>query len=89
MRRGWGGGAGVVGLVRIARLVPELPRPAGLRLRHELAAFRSGQVLLAMAMTVLGFGGVFAAVTYVAPMMTHVAGYSEGAVTWLPRRRPR
>jgi DHA1 family inner membrane transport protein len=36
-----------------------------------------------MAMTVLGFGGVFAAITYIAPMMTHVAGYSEGAVTWL------
>ncbi|GAB7188916.1 MFS transporter [Kitasatospora sp. Ki12] len=36
-----------------------------------------------MAMTVLGFGGVFAAITYIAPMMTNVAGYSEGAVTWL------
>ena len=34
-------------------------------------------------MTVVGFGGVFAAVTYLAPMMTDVTGYSDGAVTWL------
>ncbi|MBH5338207.1 MFS transporter [Streptomyces pactum] len=76
-------GLGVVGLVGIARLVPAMPRPEGARLGRELTAFRNPQVLLAMAMTVLGFGGVFAAITYIAPMMTHVAGYSAGAVTWL------
>ncbi|MFI9122081.1 MFS transporter [Streptomyces bikiniensis] len=74
---------GVVGLLGIARLVPAMPRPEGARLRGELKAFRNPQVLLAMAMTVLGFGGVFAAITYVAPMMTHVAGYADGSVTWL------
>ncbi|GGT25557.1 MFS transporter [Streptomyces tanashiensis] len=74
---------GVVGLLGIAKLVPAMPRPEGARLRGELKAFRNPQVLLAMAMTVLGFGGVFAAITYIAPMMTHAAGYSDGAVTWL------
>ncbi|TXR96433.1 MFS transporter [Streptomyces sp. col6] len=74
---------GVVGLLGVARLVPEQPRTEGVRLRQELAAFRNVQVLLAMAMTVLGFGGVFAAITYVSPMMTEVAGYSASAVTWL------
>lgn len=74
---------GVLGAVGIARLVPEQPKPEGVHLRHELAVFRNAQVLLAMGMTVLGFGGVFAALTYVKPMMTDVAGFSEGAVTWL------
>jgi MFS transporter, DHA1 family, inner membrane transport protein len=74
---------GVLGLLGVARLVPEMPRPQGVRLRHELAVFRNVQVLLAMAMTVLGFGGVFAAITYIAPMMTDVTGYAEGSVTWL------
>jgi DHA1 family inner membrane transport protein len=72
---------GVVGLVGIARLVPEMRRPEGVRLRRELAAFKNTQVLLAMAMTVLG--GVFAAITYIAPMMTHVAGFADGSVIWL------
>ncbi|UED85352.1 MFS transporter [Streptomyces profundus] len=79
---------GVVALVGVLTLVPRgagdgAPGGGGGGVRRELAALRDRQVLLAMAMTVLGFGGVFAAITYVAPMMTEAAGYSEGAVTWL------
>ncbi|NBM18775.1 MFS transporter [Streptomyces sp. GC420] len=74
---------GVVGLAGIARLVPDLPKQEGVRLRNELAAFTNIQVLLAMAMTVLGFGGVFAAITYIAPMTTHVTGFADTSVTWL------
>ncbi|MFE0425772.1 MFS transporter, partial [Streptomyces sp. NPDC058953] len=74
---------GVIGLVGVLRLVPDVPRPEGVRLRDEIAAFRNVQVLLAMAMTVLGFGGVFASITYIAPMATEVTGYADGSVTWL------
>ncbi|MVO89286.1 MFS transporter [Streptomyces sp. p1417] len=74
---------GVIGLTGVAKLVPDLPKPEGVRLRDEVGAFRNVQVLLAMAMTVLGFGGVFAAITYITPMMTDVAGYADSSVTWL------
>ncbi|MFE2430353.1 MFS transporter [Streptomyces sp. NPDC059373] len=76
---------GVIGLAGIAALIPADRRPSAdsARLRPELAAFRNVQVLLAMAMTVLGFGGVFAAITYIAPMMTGAAGYASSSVTWL------
>src|SRR5207248_859260 len=74
---------GVVGLLGVARLVPETGRPETGTIRTEFAAFRNVQVWLAMAMTVLGYGGVFAAITYITPMMTEVAGYSSGAVTCL------
>ncbi|MCT2589274.1 MFS transporter [Streptomyces sp. N2-109] len=78
---------GVLGLAGVAALVPkDAPRAAdGQRggIRRELAAFRNVQVLLAMGMTVLGFGGVFAAITYLVPMMTESAGYAESSVTWL------
>ncbi|AWL39533.1 MULTISPECIES: MFS transporter [unclassified Streptomyces] len=76
-------GLGVLGFLGVAKLVPEQPKPEHVRIRRELAAFRDVQVLLAMAMTVLGFGGVFAAITYITPMMTEVAGYAPGSVTWL------
>lgn len=76
-------GLGVLGLAGVAKLVPDVPKPEGVRLRHEAAAFRNPQVVLAMAMTVLGFGGVFAAITYIAPMMTEVSGFAESSVTWL------
>jgi DHA1 family inner membrane transport protein len=74
---------GIVGLLGVAKLVPEMGRPESADIRVEFAAFRDVQVWLAMAMTVLGYGGVFAAITYITPMMTEVAGYSAGAVTWL------
>lgn len=74
---------GVVGLLGVAKLIPDVPAPQGVRLRHELAAFRNVQVVLAMAMTVLGFGGVFAAITYIAPMATEVGGFADSSVTWL------
>jgi len=74
---------GIVGLLGLAKLVPEAGRPKSHDVRAEFAAFRNVQVWLALAMTVLGYGGVFAAITYITPMMTEVAGYSAGAVTWL------
>ncbi|GJF28116.1 MFS transporter [Kitasatospora sp. NE20-6] len=74
---------GLLGIAGIAALVPRQPRPPAGGIRRELAVFRRGQVWLALATTMLGFGGVFAAFTYVAPMMTEVAGFGESSVTWL------
>jgi DHA1 family inner membrane transport protein len=72
---------GVAGLAGIVALVP--PQPPSTGLRGELAVFRRSGVWLALLTTALGFGAVFASFTYVAPMMTEVAGFSPGAVTWL------
>ncbi|GAA3437467.1 MFS transporter [Kutzneria kofuensis] len=74
---------GVVGLLGVAFLVPHQPLEPSRGLRGELAVLKRPQVLLALAMTALGFGAVFAAFTYIAPMMTSVAGFSAGAVAWL------
>ncbi|WP_410604153.1 MFS transporter [Amycolatopsis sp. lyj-90] len=74
---------GVVGLIGILALVPVQATTRSAGLRSELAVFRRPQVWLALAMTTLGFAGVFASFTYIAPMMTEVAGFSPGAVTWL------
>ncbi len=74
---------GVIGLLGILFLVPRQSVSEGPGLRSELAVFRNLQVWLALAMTALGFAGVFASFTYIAPMMTEVAGFSSGAVTWL------
>jgi DHA1 family inner membrane transport protein len=74
---------GVIAFAGILALVPRQPADPDADLRRELAVFRRGQVWLALAMTALGFGGVFAAFTFIAPMMTELAGFSEHAVTWL------
>jgi DHA1 family inner membrane transport protein len=74
---------GVAGAIGILALVPDRPADPASNLRVELAAFRRPQVWLALGMTALGFGGVFASFTYVAPIMTEVAGFPAGALTWL------
>ena len=74
---------GVVGIVAIVVLVPRQRVVDTGGLRGELAVFRRPQVWLALAMTTLGFGGVFASFTYIAPMMIELAGLPGGAVTWV------
>lgn len=74
---------GVAGAAGVFALVPNAPADPTASLRGELAAFRRPQVWLALGMTALGFGGVFASFTYIAPMMTDVAGFPASAITWL------
>jgi hypothetical protein len=74
---------GLLTLGAIARLVPPLPPAPGADLRRGLRALRDVPVLLAMLTTLLGFGGVLAAITYLAPPMTEVAGFAPSATTWL------
>lgn len=74
---------GVIAFVGIALLVPNLRRETPPSLSQELSAFRSGQVWLSLAVTVLGFGGMFGAFTYIAFTLTEVSGFDAPAVPWL------
>ncbi|MHC9045359.1 MFS transporter [Microbacterium saperdae] len=75
---------GVVALVGIAALV-RAPRSseAAVSLRRELSAFRSGQVWLSLLVTILAYGGMFGAFTYIAYTLTSVTGFASAAVPWL------
>ena len=48
--------------------------------RNELKAFKDPQVLLTLLAGAVGFGGMFAMYTYIAPTVTQVAGLSESRV---------
>ena len=49
----------------------------------ELSALRMPQVWLALIIGAVGFGGMFAAYTYITPTLTTLAGFSEHTVTAL------
>jgi len=78
---------GVLALIGIAVLVPATAgaRAAGAApgLRAELRAFTSGQVWLSLIVTVLGYGGMFGAFTYIAYTLTEVSGFAASTVPWL------
>ncbi|MEV7125604.1 MFS transporter [Streptomyces sp. NPDC093260] len=81
-------GVSAIGIAAIAALALLIPAdhagaaPAA-GLRGELAALRPLPVWLALLTTVAGFGALFAAYSYITPMLTEAAGYAEGSVTVL------
>jgi DHA1 family inner membrane transport protein len=64
----------------IALFVPPHPGEPGRTLRAELGVFRIGQVWLALGVGAIGFGGFFAVYSYVASVVTEVAGSPEWVV---------
>ncbi|KAB1903170.1 MFS transporter [Micromonospora sp. AMSO31t] len=80
-------GIGLVALAGLAVLVPGRgpatdAAPTG-GLRGELRAFTHAQVWFSLVVTVLGFGGMFGAFTYIAYTLTEVSGFAAGTVPWL------
>ncbi|WP_275778102.1 MFS transporter [Paenarthrobacter sp. Y-19] len=77
---------GILALVGILTLVPR-PKDAdsteSTSLRSELRAFKSGQVWLSIAVTILGYGGMFGAFTYIAFTLTEVSHFTAATVPWL------
>ena len=78
----------VIGVAALAGILALVPSSAGeteeaASLRSELRAFRSGQVWLSIVVTILGFGGMFGAFTYIAYTLTEVSGFAASTVPWL------
>lgn len=76
-------GVGVATLIGIVALLPKSAAPEGNGMLREIAAFADRHVLLAMGITVFGSAAFFSSITYIAPMMLDLAGYSAGAIVWL------
>ncbi|MFS3136730.1 MFS transporter [Gluconacetobacter sacchari] len=73
---------GVMALVVIAILVPRDARPSEhAEWRADMRVILRPAVLLCLLTTVLGYAGVFAVFTYIAPLLTHVGGFPESAVS--------
>ncbi|MET3141853.1 UNVERIFIED_ORG: DHA1 family inner membrane transport protein [Arthrobacter sp. UYEF2] len=78
----------VIGVIALAGILALVPKPGrgdttpG-TLRSELRAFRSGQVWLSILVTILGYGGMFGAFTYIAFTLTEVSGFAAPTVPWL------
>jgi DHA1 family inner membrane transport protein len=67
-------------VLSVLLLVPSSPASPGAGMRTELGALRRPQVLLTLLTGVVGFGGMFAMYSYIAPTVTDVAGASSGFV---------
>ncbi len=67
----------------IAQWVPLMPRVEGASMKGEVRAFGRPTVWFAIFTGMIGFGGMFAVYSYVAPLTTEVAGLPSAAVPWM------
>lgn len=71
---------GLLTVVLLLAVVPSTPGDPAATGRRELTAFARPQVWLTLLAGAIGFGGMFAVYTYIAPTVTEVGGLAEGAV---------
>ncbi|WP_294907761.1 MFS transporter [Tatumella sp. UBA2305] len=73
---------GLIALVASLLLVPsDIPQRATVSVKQQLSVLTHPRLLLIYAITALGYGGVFTAFTFLAPMMQELAGFSPSAVS--------
>jgi len=73
---------GLLALAVIGLLVPkDAAMPEADDWRQDVKAMARRPVLLGLATTVLGYAGVFAVFTYIAPMLTTISGFPKSAVS--------
>ena len=73
---------GVVATLVLVFFVPRSRTPVETAsLREEVAVLARPQVLLGLAMTVLGFAGLFGVFTYVQPLLVRISGFSAASVS--------
>lgn len=75
-------GVGVAALLVLQLYVPvDRHRPKAADWRGDLKAIARRPVLLGLMTTVLGYAGVFAVFTYIAPLLTRIAGFDKADVS--------
>lgn len=66
--------------VAIVVLVPHVQVVGQPSMASELTALRRPQVWMALALGIVGFGGMFATYAYITPTLTHLSGIAKSAV---------
>lgn len=74
---------GIITFLGIQLLVGNSPAPPTGNLRQELGVLRRPQVLLSATVSILTFGAVVGAYTYIAFTLTEVTGFATSTVPWL------
>lgn len=73
---------GVVGIIASAILIPKNIKPAPpAKFSDQLKILGNGPLLLAFAITALGYGGTFVAFTYLTPILQDISGFSPKVVS--------
>ena len=77
------GAIAVLAAVLVRRYVPDLPAAHGASPLRELGALARPQVWLTLGIGAIGFGGMFAVLSYIKPLLTEVTGMPVSVVPFV------
>lgn len=75
-------GFAVTAALLVLAFVPHQPGDRTASVRGELSALKRPQVLFAVSAGMVGFGGLFAMYSYVAPIVTEVTDLADSTIPW-------
>ena len=76
------GFVGVLAVLSIIFWMPDLPKSSSNGLRKDLKVFKRLELWMVVLLTTIGTGGFFAWYSYIAPLITNVAGHPESMVSY-------
>lgn len=77
-------GVGIIAMIGNLILVPStLKRGTRTAFRDQLKLVTGARLLLAFAITAVGYGGTFVVFTYLSPLLHDISGYSEKTVAFI------
>lgn len=74
---------GLITMLCIQKLLPDMPVVGESNLRKDLKLFTRVEPWLILGITAIGTGGLFAWFSYIAPLLTEVAGFGSDQITWI------
>ena len=73
---------GVIAIIASSLLIPkDLKQAPPAKLSDNLKILTNGPLMLAFAITALGYGGTFVSFTYLAPILEEVSGFSPSSIS--------
>jgi MFS transporter, DHA1 family, inner membrane transport protein len=72
---------GMIALIPVSLLIPNIATKASGGMRRELSVLRDADVLLAIATTVLSSASVFTLFTYIVPLLQEITGFTPANIT--------
>lgn len=76
------GVVGVLAVLSVKFWMPEIPKAESNGFRKDLKVLKKPELWMIILLTTIGTGGFFAWYSYIAPLITDVAGHSESIVSY-------
>lgn len=73
---------GVLAVLSIKFWMPELPKATSNGFKKDMKVLKKTELWMVILLTTIGTGGFFAWYSYIAPLITDVAGHNEGIVSY-------